>query len=122
MLALALSVVAAPAAAQTVDLGASIRLENERRWTQGQLRALEAEVGRLRTDQTIRRMEARRAPDATISARQAQLEAAEVEALLRATQAASTANASRLRASGSSYDQRLRALGYASSLPLEPRR
>ena len=67
-------------------------------------------------------MESRRAPDATISARQAQLEAAEMEALLRATQAASTANATRLRASSSSYDQRLRALGYASSLPLGPRR
>ena len=102
--------------------GADLRLQNELRWQQGQIRALEAEAGQLRTDQTLRRLESRRLPDATLSRRQAEQDVVEAQNLLRATQAASTANAARLRSASPAYDQRLRELGYATSLPLAPRR
>ena len=105
-----------------LDAGASIRLQNELRWQQGQIRALEAQADRLQTDQTLRRLERSRAPDPTVSRRQAELDGVETQNLLRATQGASTANAARLRAGSPVYDQRLRELGYASGLPLTPRR
>lgn len=124
----ALLLAAAPAAAQApapaqspADFAATLRLENELRWQAGQLRALEAQTDRLRTDQTIRRLQARSRPDARLEARQAELDAAETEALRRAAQSASTDRAARLRASEPAYDRRLRDLGYASSLPLGSR-
>ncbi|MBW3617543.1 MAG: hypothetical protein KY446_07255 [Proteobacteria bacterium] len=122
-LALALALAAAtPAAAQIVfDPGETLRLQNELRWQQGQIRALEAQAGRLQTEQTLRGLEARRAPDPAISRRQAELDAVEAQNLLRATQAASTARAARLRAASPAYDQQLRELGYATGLPLTPR-
>ena len=116
-------IVASPAAAQTgFDAGASLRLQNELRWRDGQIRALEAQVGRQRTDDTLRRIETRRLPDLSLSRREAELDAVEAQNLLRATQGASTANAARLRSASPVYDQRLRDLGFASSLPLTPRR
>jgi hypothetical protein len=123
-LILSASLSALPVAAQstTADFGASIRLQNELRWTQGQLRALEAETDRLRTVQTLRRLDAQSRPDPLIENRQAQLDATEAENLRRAAQAASTANASRLRAADPAYDRRLRDLGYATSLPVGPGR
>lgn len=107
------------AAAQVVpDIGAELRLQNELRWQQGQIRALEAQTNRLQTADTVRRLQSGRAPDATLTLRQDELDATEAENLLRATQAASTANAARLRASSPAYDQRLRELGYATGLPI----
>lgn len=110
------------AAAQVSDIGLELRLQNEVRRQQGELRALEARTDALRTESTIRRLEAGRAPDPTLAVRQYERDAAEAQALLRATRAASTANAARLRASTPEYDRRLRALGYASGLPLTPAR
>ena len=111
------------AGAQAIlDSGARLRLQNELRWQQGQIRALEAQADRLRTDQTLRRLESRRSPDPTITRRQIELDAVEAQNLLRATQGASTASAARLRAGSPVYDQRLRELGYASGLPLGPSR
>jgi hypothetical protein len=110
---------AGPAWAQ--DPGAELRLQNQLRWNEGQLRSLEADLGRLRTDQTLRELQSRRLPDPLLSARQNQLDAVEAENLNRAAQAASTARAARLRAASPVYDQRLRDLGYATGLPVGPR-
>ena len=108
---------------QTIpDIGFELRLQNEIRRQQGEIRALEAQSDRLRTDNTVRRLEAGRAPDPTLELRQYERDTAQAEALLRATQAASTANVARLRAATPEYDRRLRELGYASSLPLTPPR
>lgn len=109
------------AAAQVVDPGASLRLQNQQRWNEGQLRNLEADIGGLRTDQTLRGIQRGRQPDPVLSARERQLEAVEAESLSRASQAASTARAAGLRASSPLYDQRLRELGFATGLPT-PRR
>jgi len=125
----ALLVSAAPSAASAqalpghgaADVGAAMRLENERRWIEGQLRALQAEAGRLRTEATVRGLEARRAPDATLALRQAELDAVAADNLARASQAASSANAARLRAADPAYDRSLRALGYATGLPVARR-
>ena len=110
---------AGPVLAQ--DPGAELRLQNQIRWNEGQIRNLEADLGRLRTDQTIRGLQAQRLPDPILSARQNQLDAVEAENLNRAAQAASTARAARLRAASPVYDQRLRDLGYATGLPADPR-
>jgi hypothetical protein len=113
---------AAAAAQGSFDSGVQLRLQNEVRWQQGQIRALEAESDRLRTDHTLRRLENQRQPDPTLSRRQAELDALGAQNLLRATQDASTATAARLRAGSPVYDQRLRDLGYASGLPLGSKR
>lgn len=103
------------------DVGAAIRLENERRWTEGQLRALQAEAGRLRTEATVRGLEARRLPDPTLARRQAESDLVAADNLARASQVASTANAARLRTADPAYDRNLRALGYATGLPVASR-
>jgi hypothetical protein len=111
------------ALAQVVpDLGAELRLQNELRWQQGQIRALEAEVARMQTDATLRRLQSARQPDARITARMAEQDAIQAEALLRGTEAASTARAAGLRAASPVYDRRLRELGYATGLPVGPGR
>lgn len=109
------------ASAQSFDPGAELRLQNQQRWTESQLRNLEADLGRLRTDQTLGRIQAERLPDPVLAARQARQDAVEAQDLNRALQAASGARAARLRAGIPVYDQRLRELGFASSLPIGPR-
>jgi len=118
----ALSLAGAASAQVLPDIGAHLRLQNELRWQQGQIRALEAQADRLQTNATVRRLQSGRAPNPTLELRQYQRDAAEAEALLQATEAASTARAAGLRAASPAYDQRLRELGYASSLPVSPRR
>jgi small-conductance mechanosensitive channel len=118
----ALSLAGAASAQVLPDIGADLRLQNELRWQQGQIRALEAQADRLQTNATVRRLQSGRAPNPTLELRQYQRDAAEAEALLQATEAASTARAAGLRAASPAYDQRLRELGYASSLPVSPRR
>ena len=120
LLALLIFAFPIPAAAQ-MDPGAELRLQNQQRWTEGQLRNLDADLGRLRTDQTIRRLQAERLPDPVIAARQQQLDAVQAENLARASQAASTDRAARLRAADPVYDRRLRELGFATGLPLQRR-
>lgn len=120
--AFALVLPTAAAAQGLLEPGAELRLRNEQRWQQGQIRALEAQADRLQTQETLRRLESRRSPDPTNLRRQAELDAVEAQNLLRATQGASTANAARLRAGFPVYDQRLRELGYATGLPLTPSR
>ena len=117
LLALLLAASAAPAAAQVVFLDdpvAALRLENELRYQQGQQRAFEAELGRFRTEQTVRRLQTDRLPDPIIENRAALQETVEAEALRRAQQAQSTERAARLRSG-------LAAFGYADSLPLNRR-
>lgn len=118
-----LCLAAAPcvATAQGFDPGAELRLQNQQRWTESQLRNLEADLGGLRTDRTLGRIQAERLPDPVLAARQARQDATQAENLNRATQAASTARASRLREASPVYDQRLRELGFATSLPIGPR-
>lgn len=109
------------AAAQVVDPGASLRLQNQQRWNEGQLRNLEADLGALRTDRTVRGLQAGRLPDPVLSARERQLDAVEADNLNRTSQAASTARAAGLRAGSPVYDQRLRDLGFATGPPAPPR-
>lgn len=114
-LALLAALLATPAAAQVLPLdpAAALRFQNEQRFLETQQRALEADLGRLRTDQTVRQLQNERLPDPVLSRRQSDSDAAEADALLRAQQAQSTARAGRLRTG-------LGALGYADSLPLTP--
>lgn len=113
--ALFAALLATPAAAQVLPLdpAAALRLQNEQRFFETRQRALEADLGRLRTDQTVRQLQNERLPDPILSRRQSDQNAAEADALLRAGQAQSTARAARLRTG-------LGALGYADTLPLAP--
>jgi len=113
-LVLAATLLAAPAAAQTfpaLDPAAALRLQNEQRYLDTRQRALEAELGRLGTAQTLDRLSRQGLPDAALLRRQAAQDAAEADALLRAQQARSTLRAARLRSA-------LAAQGYADALPL----
>lgn len=117
-IAVVAALAASPAAAQVLfpqpDIAAELRLRNEQSYLETQQRALEADLGRLRTNQTLNRLEGQRLPDPMLVQRQSAQDLAEAEATLRAQQAQSTARAARLRTG-------LSALGYADSLPLNPR-
>jgi TolA-binding protein len=112
------SSLASPAAAQVLvgDPLRSLSIQNEQRYLESQIRALQARTGRLETQQSLQRLEQQRGPSDLAGMRQLQLDAVEAQQTLRAHQAASTARAARLRGQSS-----LGALGYADGLPLAPR-
>ena len=117
LLALVLLLAGPAAAGAQIDPGAELRLQNQQRWNESQLRNLQADLGRIRTDQTVRRLQAERLPDPVLTDRQLRQDATEAENLSRASQAASTDRAARLRAADPAYDRRLRELGFATGLP-----